>query len=120
MRKVVAILSAILVMMSVASCKKSSPLAGTTWTCVMSEENENGVFSINSTIKFQETTFTLSLEATGPDAPQPMSMNGTYTYKAPTVTLTADKETMTATINGNVLTIADPDLGTLEYKKLLK
>lgn len=117
MKKVVAILSAILVVMSLASsCKKANALAGTTWTCAISEEE----YSITSSFKFQETTFTLSFEATGPDAPAPQSKSGTYTYKAPTVTLVADGKTITATINGNILTINDPDLGELQYKKLLK
>ena len=111
MKKVVAILTIALAMIAMASCKKANSLAGTTWKCVVSAENDGDAYSINSSFSF---------DATGPGAPPSQSANGTYTYKAPTVTMKIGAKELTANINGSILTVNDPDLGQLEYKKQLK
>lgn len=120
MKKVVAILTIALAMIAMASCKKANSLAGTTWKCVVSAENDGDAYSINSSFSFQETTFTFTFDATGPGAPPSQSANGTYTYNAPTVTMKIGTKELTANINGSILTVNDPDLGQLEYKKQLK
>lgn len=85
---------------------QSDSLDGTTW--VFSEMNGNEI-AYESTLRFQQEEYIyLGFEMIGSDK-QEFSGSGTYTYNAPTLTMIQGDQIITATIDGNRMTIEGKD-----------
>ena len=111
----------ILSALTVASCSKDAPdsLDGTTWTCT---ESGRG-WSTENVLEFQAETFTMTSfysESSKDDATK-SELTGTYTYKAPKVTLYFEgydgkTESRTGTCRGNKIKF-DNDGSTITYTR---
>ncbi len=88
---------------SSVSCKKESknPLIGTTWVSLPYVDGDYGeVYTLNFTTE-SLCNFSVVWEEYG--EMETDSVMATYTYVEPTVTVMAGAETMTGTVNGNVM-----------------
>lgn len=95
-------------------CKKDDenyPLNGTTWFSTETTTVGSTIYVEENTIDFSTTTMQVTVvEKTIKNVQTSTTTNGgsgTYTYEHPKVTMTANGETISGTINGNKLTAGD-------------
>lgn len=102
---------------SSVSCKKESknPLIGTTWVSLPYVDGDYGeVYTLNFTTE-SLCNFSVVWEEYG--EMETDSVMATYTYVEPTVTVMAGAETMTGTVNGNVMIMYNGEGVSLQFNR---
>ena len=90
------------------SCKKDDSkesLNGTVWKGAVNEDD----YSNEWTISFHESTFTLKAKIDISGDTSTGSIDGTYSYNPPRITLIIGGETINGTISGSQMTLFDAD-----------
>ncbi len=102
---------------SSVSCKKESknPLVGTTWVSLPYVDGDYGeIYTLNFTTE-SLCNFSVVWEEYG--EMETDSVMATYTYVEPTVTVMAGAETMTGTVNGNVMIMYNGEGVSLQFNR---
>lgn len=102
MKKLLLIALVSFLSISLYSCSKNKTLDKTSWTY----QNEEGKY----VLKFITKT---DMSLTAFEDGETFGLAGTYTYDAPNVTITIQDEPAQGVVDGNKLTLTDPDDGTI-------